>query len=31
MVLKQQLPSDASPTEEVKHVDAALEEVREAI
>ena len=28
--LIQQLPADASPTEEVKHVDAALENVQEA-
>jgi hypothetical protein len=27
--LTQQLPADASPTEEVKHVDSALEEILE--
>jgi hypothetical protein len=25
-----QLPTDASPNEEVKHVDSALEEIKEA-
>lgn len=28
-VLTGQLPADASPTEEVKHVDSALEEIKE--